>query len=415
MSPGSPLRTPAVRLLAALLLVAPVGVVGTPALASPRQPRADADSTTRTLGRPLAAAEWSQEAELSASDASSFGDSVAISGSTAVVGASASDLNTGSAYVFVNSGGIWTQQAELSASDAAQGDNFGFSVAISGSTVIVGAYSKNSFKGAAYVFVRSGGIWTQRAEFTASDGEAYNNFGWSVAVSGSTAVVGAPGRISGTGAAYVFVRFGSIWTQAAELTASDGIVADSFGASVAMSGGTVMLGAASRSFYRGAVYVFTGSGSTWTQIAELMAPDGTGNDYFGVDIAISGTAAVIGAFGKDSNAGAAYVFANSGGTWFPQAELTASDAATNNFFGGSVAIFRSTVLVGAADQSYYNGAAYVFVRSGGSWTQQVELFAGDGGHLDHFGRAVGLYRSTALIGANGHDSGLGAAYVFVNA
>jgi len=387
---------------------------GAPGVTLAQAPEGLRAAVGRTLGRPSAAATWSARAELTASGASSFGDAVAISGSTAVVGASATDLNTGSAYVFVNSGGVWSQQAELKASDAATGDNFGGSVAIAGSTVVVGAKTKDSFQGAAYVFAWSGGVWTQRAKLTASDGEGYDQFGWSVAVSGSTAVVTAPFR-NGTGAAYVFVRSGSIWTQQAEVTASDGVTDDGFGISVAMSGASMLIGAPYRNSYAGAGYVFTGSGAIWSQEAELTASDGAPNDYFGYGLAISGNTAVMGAMGRNSGTGTAYVFVNSLGTWLQQAELTASDGAHDYFFGRSVAISRTTALVGSANQSYSNGAAYVFVRSGGSWSQQAELTAPDGGHLDHFGGSVSLFRSTALIGANGHRLGRGAAYVFVNA
>src|SRR5205807_436508 len=162
-----------------------------------------------------------QQGKLTASDAAAgdqFGYSVAIYGSTAVIGAYQKNSNTGAAYVFVLSGTTWSQQAKLTASDAAAGDDFGYSVAISGSTAVIGAYDKNSDAGAAYVFVRSGTTWSQQAELTASDAAAGNDFGTSVAISGSTAVIGAPHNNSFTGAAYVFVRSGTIWSQHAELT-----------------------------------------------------------------------------------------------------------------------------------------------------------------------------------------------------
>ena len=119
---------------------------------------------------------------------------MAISGSTAVVGARGKNSFTGAAYVFARSGTTWSQQAKLTAADAAANDNFGYSVAISGSTAVVGAPVKNSETGAAYVFVRSGTAWSQQAELTASDAAANDRFGWSVAISGSTVVVGASGK-----------------------------------------------------------------------------------------------------------------------------------------------------------------------------------------------------------------------------
>ena len=190
-------------------------------------------------------AAWSQQAELTASDGFSFdrfGTSVAISGPTVVVGAFGHNNQTGAAYVFVRSGTAWHQQAELTASDAQEFDNFGNSVAISGSTVVVGAEAKHDFIGAAYVFVRSGTAWHQQIKRTASDGKR-SSFGNSVAISRSTVVVGAEDKNSNTGAAYVFVRTGKAWSQQARLTAADAAQGSDFGYSVAVCGPAVVVGA----------------------------------------------------------------------------------------------------------------------------------------------------------------------------
>ncbi len=185
---------------------------------------------------------------------------------------------------------VWTQQPELTASDGAMLDEFGWSVAVSGGTAIVGAYGhtvgSNADQGAAYVFVQSGTTWTQQAELTASDGAAGDSFGYSVAVSGGTAVVGAPTHLIGDnvdqGAAYVFVQSGTTWTQQQELTASDGAGGDEFGSSVAVSGGTAVVGAYAHTVGsnadQGAAYVFVQSGTTWTQQQELTASDGAADD-----------------------------------------------------------------------------------------------------------------------------------------
>src|SRR5207245_1135931 len=149
--------------------------------------------------------------------------------STVVVGAPFKNTNTGAAYVFVRSGSTWSQQAELTASDGASFDQFGNSVAISDNTAVVGALTKNSGTGAAYVFVRSGTTWSQEAELSASDGAPFDAFGRSVATSGSTAVVGALGKNTSTGAAYVFVRSGTTWSQRGVLTAFDGVSGNYFG------------------------------------------------------------------------------------------------------------------------------------------------------------------------------------------
>jgi nucleoside-specific outer membrane channel protein Tsx len=354
-----------------------------------------------------------QQAELTASDGASgddFGSSVAISGSTAVVGADTPNA-TGAAYVFVRSGTTWSQQAELTASDGASGDQFGHSVAISGSTAVVGEPYKNNGTGAAYVFVRSGTTWSQQAELTASDGTTDDFLGWSVAISGSTVVVGESTCCSATGAAYVFVRSGTTWSQQAELTASDGTFDDGFGHRVAISGDTVLVGALGKNSATGAAYVFVRSGTTWSQQAELTASDGASGDQFGSSVAISGSTAVVGAPIKKNTIGAAYVFVASGTTWSQQAELTASDGFGELFFGNSVAISGSTVVVGAPS-SNGTGAAYVFVPSGTTWSQQAELTASDGVSGDFFGDSVAISGRTAVVGAPFKNSVTGAAYVF---
>jgi hypothetical protein len=212
----------------------------------------------RTVGAPAAAGSTFQQAKLTASDGvpgDIFGVSVAISGSTAVVGASSKNSDTGAAYVFVRSGAAWHQQAKLTAADAQEFDNFGVSVAISGPTVVVGADSKHDLTGAAYVFARSGTAWSQQAKLTAPGPGTIDYFGNSVAILGSTAVVGAPGQTS-PGAAYVFARSGTAWHQQAKLTASDGASRDSFGGSVAISRSTAAMGADGNNSATGAAYVF---------------------------------------------------------------------------------------------------------------------------------------------------------------
>ncbi len=408
---------------------------------------------------------WFQQTELTAADGVSgdlFGYSVAISGDIALVGACCKDSSTGAAYVFVRSGAAWPQQARVTAADSIAGDRFGYSVAVSGETALVGACCSNSSTGAAYGFVRSGTKWIRQTELTASDGvsgdlfgssvalsgstavigasgsgsttgAAYVDvlpsqqaelnaisgasinsfFGYSVAVSGSTAVVGAFGHYSPTGAAYVFVRSGTVWSQQAELAASDGAVGDHFGFSVSVVGSTAVVGAYGQSAYQGAVYVFDRSGTTWSQQARLIASDGAPNDGFGYSVALSSTTLVVGAHAKNSYTGAAYVFVGSGAAWTQQAELTASGGAPNDGFGISVALSGSTAVVGANGLTSFKGAAYVFVRSVTTWSQQAELTAADGVGGDQFGWSVGMSGSTAVVGAHGKDTFRGAAYLFV--
>ena len=283
----------------------------------------------------------------------------------------------------------WIQQAELTASDGAAEDNFGNSVAVSGTTAVVGAWNhtvgSNTGQGVAYVFVETGGTWSQQAELTEPYAAAYNNFGSSVAVSGSTAVVGAPcyPRVfsncyptSDSGAAYVFVQSDGTWSQQAELTASDSAAYDWFGSSVAVDGSTAVVGAPGKNDAQGAAYVFVESGGTWSQQAELTASDGEGEDRFGWSVAVSGSTAVVGAInhpvGSNGQQGTAYVFVKSGGTWTQQQELIASDGAAGDAFGNAVAISGSTGAVGALNHTVGSntkqGAAYVFGSSGPLYT-----------------------------------------------
>jgi hypothetical protein len=208
-----------------------------------------------------AAGAWAQKARLAAADGlanDNFGDAVAISGPTAVVGAPSRDAGTGAGYVFARSAtGAWSPQAELTAADAATGAGFGWSVAVSGSTAVLGAIFGNSHAGAGYVFVRSAaGTWSPQAELTAADSNVSDELGFSVVISGSTVVAGAPGRRSNRGAAYVFTRSGTAWSQQAELTAGSAAAGDDFGAATAISGSTAVFGAPGKSASTGTAFIF---------------------------------------------------------------------------------------------------------------------------------------------------------------
>jgi len=262
--------------------------------------------------------------------------------------------------VFTGSGSTWTQRAKLTATGGAPGDRFGYAVALSGSVAVIGATGSNSNTGAAYVFTGSGSTWTQQAKLTAADGAAGDYFGYAVALSGSTALVGAPGKSTSTGAAYVYAGSGSSWPQQAELTAPDPATTAYFGWSVALSGSTALVGAPGNNNYTGTAYVFTGSGSSWPQQAEFTGSGSAQGGKFGISVAITGTTAVVGAPLNNGGAGAAYLFTGSASSWPQQAELTAADAATGDHFGNSVTLSGSTAVVGAPGKNSTTGAAYVF-------------------------------------------------------
>lgn len=330
----------------------------------------------------------------------------------------------------------WTQQQELTASDAASGDSFGFSVAVSGNTAIIGAVNKevgaNQGQGAAYVFVQSGNVWTEQQELTASDGAYGDFFGVSVSLNGNTAVIGALGESPGSccwghsGSAYVFVNSSGVWIQQQKLTAGDGAGTDAFGESVSISGDTAVIGSPYKQvgshYQQGAAYVFIRSGGVWTQ-QQVITENGAEYDYFGCSISVDGDVAVVGARGKNTlnvRKGAAYVFVRSGGVWTRQQELLASDGTPVARFGCSVSLSGNTVLIGSPGQAigsnFVQGAAYVFVNRGGVWSQQQELTVTDGAEGDNFGKVVALSGFKAVIGSrkefnvHTHD---GAAYLFV--
>ena len=469
-------------------------------------------------GNGMVASQIAQQAYAKASNTGTgdvFGVSVAISGDTVVVGALSEDSSTtginstpnesaadsGAVYVFVRSGSTWTQQAYLKASNTGAGDQFGVAVAIAGDTLVVGALLEDGSStgvngasnegaadsGAAYVFVRSGTTWTQQAYLKASNTGGNDRFGNAVTISGDTIVVGAyledssatgingnqgDNSVADCGAAYVFTRSGITWTQQAYLKGSSASISDQFGISVGISGDTVVVGdygddsnatgingnaADNSSMDSGAAFVFVRSGTTWTQQAYLKASNTRAGDLFGYFSAIDGNTIVISSIREDSaatgingsqsdsnaaDAGAAYVYTRSGTTWTQQAYLKASNTGAGDNFGRSVAISGDTILIGAnledsaASGVYGNesdnsatdaGAAYVFVRAGSTWLPQgylkpSNLDAGDG-----FGYYVALAGGTAVVGALNEDSNAtgiggtqtdnslaspGAAYIF---
>ncbi|MEK6644313.1 MAG: FG-GAP repeat protein [Planctomycetota bacterium] len=368
-------------------------------------------------------------------DNDQFGVSVDIDGDTAIVGAHGDDnaggTTAGAAYVFIRSGGAWIQQAKLTASDAASGDTFGASVAIEGDTAVVTAdqddHAGGVSAGSAYVFIRMDGVWSQQAKLVASDAAASDRFGNAVSLSGDTVVVGAGlddhTSLMEPGAAYVFTRCNGSWSQQAKLTASDAANGDRFGASVAIDQNWVVVGANSDDHVGGAnagsAYVFVRAGTLWTQTQKLTASDAAMDDFFGDAVSISADTLVIGAPVDDhaggSNAGSAYVFVRLAGVWSQQAKLTASDAEPGELFGYSVDMSGDAAVLGAqADEGI--GSAYVFARSGVVWSQQAKLLPPDGALNDAFGSAVALSETSALVGAHQdtHAGGMtaGSAYWF---
>jgi len=380
--------------------------------------------------------DFSERVKMVASDAAAddhFGWSVAIDGDTVVIGAYSKDDDTGAVYVLRASDGA--ELAKLTASDAAAGDKFGVSVAIAGGTVVVGANADDdagSWTGSVYVFrtTDGGATYVEVAKLTASDAAYGDYFGGSLAIDGATIVVGAYGKDSYTGAVYVFrtTDGGATYDQVAKLTASDAAGNDYFGGSVAIDGNTVVVGAYlddDGGDMSGSVYVFQtdDDGATYDQVAKLTAADAAADDRFGISVAIDGNTVVVGAYLDDdagSASGSAYVFrtTDDGTTYAEVAKLTASDAAAEDRFGQSVAIAGDTIVVGAYqddDGGSASGSAYVFRTSdgGATYDQVAKLTASDAASNDFFGCSVAIAGDTIVVGARQYNNGgSGVAYVF---
>jgi hypothetical protein len=364
-----------------------------------------------------------------------FGSAVAIDGDTAVVGSPWSgELSRGSASVFVRDGASWTFQAELVAPDLAVGNNLGLAVALQGDTAVIAAPSQDAGRGAVYVFTRSGATWTLQQKLTAGDAAAGDQFGYSVAISGGAILVGAPlctiGSEPTQGAVYAFTSDGTTWTQQQKLTSSDGYGTDEFGKALAMDGDTALIGASFKMVGagQGAAYVFTRSGAAWSQQQELTAADGAGGDQFGRHVALSGDTALIGAPRKpvsgDLPQGAAYVFTRSGTTWSLQTRLVDEAGAAGEGFGDAVGLSGDTAAVGAgsADTGYpraKSGAVFVYTRSWSTWSQPQKLYASDISAADLFGTALAMSGKRIIIGAPDKTVGgvdqAGEAYIFAPA
>jgi hypothetical protein len=358
---------------------------------------------------------WSEERRLEATDAAEFdqlGYSVSFAEDRALVGAYGDASYRGAAYFFARNRGVWIEEQKIAASDAAEDESFGWSVSLDGDRALIGAYGADAYRGAAYVFVRNGGVWTQEQKLFASDGAEGESFGWSVSLDGGRALVGAYGNDAARGAGYVFVRSGSSWSEEQKLVASDAASDDKLGYSVSLAVDRALLGALGNDTARGAGYVFARSGSSWTEEQKLVASDGVSDDNFGVSVSLAADRALVGAYWDDSLSGSAYVFVRNGSSWTEEAKLVSSDRAAADRFGSSVSLSVDRALIGAYGSNDGNGAAHVFVRSENSWTLEQLLVASDGARNDLFGWSVSLAADRALVGAHYDDNLRGAVYVF---
>jgi hypothetical protein len=368
-----------------------------------------------------------------------FGVSVSISGDTAIVGAEGDDGYKGAAYIFErNRGGAnnWGEVKKLTGSGTTQpaGDqsvsNFGYSVSISGDTAIVGmnALVQDSY---AWIFERNAGganNWGEVKRIRHDELFEFDWFGYSVSISGDTVIVGAwygspvtGGSVGGR--AYIFERNKggtNNWGQVKMLLPSDTVQFDGFGVSVSISGDTAIVCDPEN---KGSVYIFernTGGADNWGEVKKITASDGAVLDNFGYSLSISNDIVVIGAFNDDNGKGSAYIYErNRGGmnNWGEVKKLTASDGAANDQFGISVSISVDTVIVGASGDDNSKGSAYIFKRNTGgidNWGQVKKLTASDGAAGDEFGYSVSISGDTAIVGSVGDDNVKGSAHIFAS-
>ena len=356
---------------------------------------------------------------------------VSADGNTALVGGVSNPIGIGAAWVFTRSNGAWTQQGNMLVGTGSSGTSSeqGWSVALSadGNTALVGAPGDNLSVGAAWVFTRSNGTWTQQgSKLVGSGGAGIGDQGSSVALSadGNTALVGALADNSSVGAAWVFARSNGAWTQQGnKLVGSGASGLSAQGSSVAISadGNTAIIGGPYDNSNVGAAWVFSRSNGTWTQQGNMLVGSGaSGSADEGISVALSadGNTALIGGFIDNSMAGAAWVFTRSSGTWTQQgSKLVGSGASGLAYQGISAALSAdgNTAVIGGFGDNSFTGAAWVFTRSSGAWTQQGSKLVGTGASgtsFEGYSAALSSDGSTAILGGYQDNSFVGAAWVF---
>ncbi|MEO5914549.1 MAG: choice-of-anchor D domain-containing protein [Luteolibacter sp.] len=378
-------------------------------------------------------AAWAKVGEFSSATAApysfdQFGTTVALSGDCALVGDPGANTGTGdsagSVYVYERNGPSMNLLGKLFTSDGPMDEHTGLSVALQGDTAIFGVPRDSTPAGAnvgsAFVFKRVGVKWIQQSKVTASDGESYDYFGATLALSHDTAVIGAP-YASDAGAAYVFLRNGTEWREQAKLTVPATSSDDGFGDAVAIDGNTIVVGASHADSAdltdSGATYVFIRTGTVWSKQAALTDVNGVEYAYFGESVAISGDTVVAGSPRADtavtSRPGAAYVFVRNGLSWGPQTKVAAPDGQPYDNFGKSVALDGDTLLIGAPMEEFVSlgrtGAVYAYVRNASFWTQQAKLTSSANTVDEFFGGALALSGNLAVVCASLDNGGGGAA------
>jgi hypothetical protein len=356
-----------------------------------------------------------------------FGTSAAINGDTAAVGVPGYDDSagsTGAVEVYVRNANGWSLEQRIVPTNANRGDRFGQAISVDADTLAVSAPGDDTAAadaGAVYVYTRTGSAWSLEQTLTINNAAADDELGKGPAVSvfGDRLAVGAYEK-GNVGAAFLFERSSNIWTQVHKF--SHNANAGGFGVALAGHADTVVIGASAEENSTGRAYVYEWDGTTWSESAQLVAGDRQSGDYYGVSVDITGDLAVVGATSEDeggASAGAAYVYERSAGTWSQAAKLTASDASTADSFGRRVTVDGVRVGVTAPKQGFSNfdqgGATYLFEQTGSGWVEQQLLVSSDRRAGDRFGSGLALGGQWLFVGANQRgDTGVdaGAAYLF---
>ncbi len=360
-----------------------------------------------------------------------MGNHIAIDGNRMVIGAHSEDhsgfTDCGAAYVYVRNGNAWDFEAKLVAAVPKDEAHFGWSVSIDGDYIAVGARTEDEFgsqSGAAYIFRRVGSVWSQQARLIAGDPEEFARFGQAVSIDGDGVLVSAYRENFQRGYGYVFRREGTAWSQEAKLGAAfGGAGGDELGYSVCLDGDVAMLGAwqvedPNLPANHGVVFVHKKINGVWTYQQKLRPADVSEFENFGISVDVQGNTAVIGKWHdieRGSNAGAAYIFQYIDNEWVQTQKLTAFDGAPNEEFGIDVGLDGDFIVIGARGDDSFGvqaGSAYVFVNNDGIWTLYSKIHASDAAPGDLFGNTADISGTIIGVGAPRRNGEQGSAYVF---
>jgi hypothetical protein len=351
---------------------------------------------------------------------------VSVCGDVAVIGDTEVDGGIGAAFVYRRDGMLWALEAELRAPEPDPEDQFGRGVAVSGDVAVVGADGTSApeyMTGAAHVYRRDrqDGEWHHEAMLTASDGDYGDIFGWSVAMDGDVILIGArDDEVNGesqAGSAYVFRYDGTEWVEEAKLVDPEPEYFELFGQSVSIDGDRALVGEHGDGWFIGAAFVYRYDGMQWVFEEKLVAPDPGGQERLGWSVALSNGIAIAGAPQADGQNGAAYVFRRQDGQWFFDARLSAADpVGPFPLFGlsSSIAPDGSVILIGApldAEMGSEAGAAHLFRNTDRGWMEVAKLTASDGSSFDQFASTVSIDGDVGMI--NAPTGGPGAVYAFL--